>query len=203
MSNYNNVVDFFLDSNDIKKLKRYILRSSYYKNFLNNKLNRNLIIKASICVSILFFMLLFLKACLFIGINPMLSINKLVYNIAAFIEIFFKIFIVFIFSFFIFSYLNKINNSYLVSTEMEQLNLFLGKNHFYLSKENIKIFNDKLELLFNPADIHTISIYKEYIFFSNNKKVLFIVKCTDKFLRRTLSIDLEEIFKKQILIKEI
>lgn len=203
MSNYTTTIDFILDLNDIKKLKKYILKSSNSKSFLNNKLNKSLIIKTSIYTSLLFFMLLLLKAYLFIGGSSMFSINYLIYNIAAFIEIIFKIFIVFISSFFIFSYLNRINNSYLISSEIEKLNLFLGENHLYLSKKDIKISNNKIELLFSFSGIDNISLYKEYIFFSNNQKLLFVIKCADKTLKRTISIDLEENFKKQILIKEI
>ena len=204
MFDYNNCLDFFLDFNDIKKLKKYILKSSYYKSSLNDKLNKALIIKTSLYISLLFFLLLLFKIYLFfIEIHQILYFNNTVFNSALFIELFFKAFIIFILCFFIFIYLNKINNSYLISHEIERLNLFIGENKFYLSIKDIKIVNNKLELLINFSDIDTIFLYDEYIIFTNNKKLLCVIKCNDTVIKRTLGIKLQENFKKQILIKEI
>ncbi len=204
MFDYNNCLDFFLDFNDIKKLKKYILKSSYYKSSLNDKLNKALIIKTSLYISLLFFLLLLFKIYLFfIEIHQILYFNNTVFNSALFIELFFKAFIIFILCFFIFIYLNKINNSYLISHEIERLNLFIGENKFYLSNKDIKIVNNKLELLINFSDIDTIFLYDEYIIFTNNKKLLCVIKCNDIVIKRTLGIKLQENFKKQILIKEI
>lgn len=204
MFDYNNCLDFFLDFNDIKKLKKYILKSSYYKSSLNDKLNKALIIKTSLYISLLFFLLLLFKIYLFfIEIHQILYFNNTVFNSALFIELFFKAFIIFILCFFIFIYLNKINNSYLISHEIERLNLFIGENKFYLSNKDIKIVNNKLELLINFSDIDTIFLYDEYIIFTSNKKLLCVIKCNDKVIKRTLGIKLQENFKKQILIKEI
>lgn len=204
MFDYNNCLDFFLDFNDIKKLKKYILKSSYYKSSLNDKLNKALIIKTSLYISLLFFLLLLFKIYLFfIEIHQILYFNNTVFNSALFIELFFKAFIIFILCFFIFIYLNKINNSYLISHEIERLNLFIGENKFYLSNKDIKIVNNKLELLINFSDIDTIFLYDEYIIFTNNKKLLCAIKCNDTVIKRTLGIKLQENFKKQILIKEI
>ena len=204
MFDYNNCLDFFLDFNDIKKLKKYILKSSYYKSSLNDKLNKALIIKTSLYISLLFFLLLLFKIYLFfIEIHQILYFNNTVFNSALFIELFFKAFIIFILCFFIFIYLNKINNSYLISHEIERLNLFIGENKFYLSNKDIKIVNNKLELLINFSDIDTIFLYDEYIIFTNNKKLLCVINCNDTVIKRTLGIKLQENFKKQILIKEI
>lgn len=204
MFDYNNCLDFFLDFNDIKKLKKYILKSSYYKSSLNDKLNKALIIKTSLYISLLFFLLLLFKIYLFfIEIHQILYFNNTVFNSALFIELFFKAFIIFILCFFIFIYLNKINNSYLISHEIERLNLFIGENKFYLSNKDIKIVNNKLELLINFSDIDTIFLYDGYIIFTNNKKLLCVIKCNDTVIKRTLGIKLQENFKKQILIKEI
>ena len=204
MFDYNNCLDFFLDFNDIKKLKKYILKSSYYKSSLNDKLNKALIIKTSLYISLLFFLLLLIKIYLFfIEIHQILYFNNTVFNSALFIELFFKAFIIFILCFFIFIYLNKINNSYLISHEIERLNLFIGENKFYLSNKDIRIVNNKLELLINFSDIDTIFLYDEYIIFTNNKKLLCVIKCNDTVIKRTLGIKLQENFKKQILIKEI
>lgn len=204
MFDYNNCLDFFLDFNDIKKLKKYILKSSYYKSSLNDKLNKALIIKTSLYISLLFFLLLLFKIYLFfIEIHQILYFNNTVFNSALFIELFFKAFIIFILCFFIFIYLNKINNSYLISHEIKRLNLFIGENKFYLSNKDIKIVNNKLELLINFSDIDTIFLYDEYIIFTNNKKLLCVIKCNDTVIKRTLGIKLQENFKKQILIKEI
>ena len=204
MFDYNNCLDFFLDFNDIKKLKKYILKSSYYKSSLNDKLNKALIIKTSLYISLLFFLLLLFKIYLFfIEIHQILYFNNTVFNSALFIELFFKAFIIFILCFFIFIYLNKINNSYLISHEIERLNLFIGENKFYLSNKDIKIVNNKLELLINFSDIDTIFLYDEYIIFTNNKKLLCVIKCNGTVIKRTLGIKLQENFKKQILIKEI
>ena len=204
MFDYNNCLDFFLDFNDIKKLKKYILKSSYYKSSLNDKLNKALIIKTSLYISLLFFLLLLFKIYLFfIEIHQILYFNNIVFNSALFIELFFKAFIIFILCFFIFIYLNKINNSYLISHEIERLNLFIGENKFYVSNKDIKIVNNKLELLINFSDIDTIFLYDEYIIFTNNKKLLCVIKCNDTVIKRTLGIKLQENLKKQILIKEI
>ena len=185
-------------------MKKYILKSSYYKSSLNDKLNKALIIKTSLYISLLFFLLLLFKIYLFfIEIHQILYFNNTVFNSALFIELFFKAFIIFILCFFIFIYLNKINNSYLISHEIERLNLFIGENKFYLSNKDIKIVNNKLELLINFSDIDTIFLYDEYIIFTNNKKLLCVIKCNDTVIKRTLGIKLQENFKKQILIKEI
>ena len=204
MFDYNNCLDFFLDFNDIKKLKKYILKSSYYKSSLNDKLNKALIIKTSLYISLLFFLLLLFKIYLFfIEIHQILYFNNTVFNSALFIELFFKAFIIFILCFFIFIYLNKINNSYLISHEIERLNLFIGENKFYLSNKDIKIVNNKLELLINFSDIDTIFLYDEYIIFTNNKKLLCVIKFNDIVIKINLGIKLQVNFKKQILIKEI
>lgn len=204
MFEYNNCLDFFLDFNDMTKLKKYILKSSYYKGSLNDKLNKALIIKTSLYISLLFFLLLLFKIHLFfIEIDQILYLNNAVLNLTVFIELFFKAFIIFILSFFIFIYLNKMNNSHLISHEIERLNLFIGENKFYLSNKDIKIVNNKLELLINFSDIDTIFLYDEYIIFTSNQKLLCVIKCNDTVIKRTVGIKLQENFKKQILIKEI
>lgn len=203
MYNYITTLDFTINSKNIKDIKGYICQSSYYKNSINSRLCKTLIIKFSIYISLIFFALLSLKVYLFMNIDILWSIHGFLYNITILLEFFLKVIIVFISSLFMLIYLNKKNNSHLISLEYTKLNLFLGNNKFSLNKDYIQIMNNKISLYIPFSDIDSVSLYNEFIFISKNRKIICIVKCDDKNTRNNLIIHLEEALKKHIFIKEI
>lgn len=203
MYNYITTINFTINSKNIEDIKGYISQSSFYESSINFKICKPLIIKFSIYISLIFCALLFLKVYLFMNVNILWSIHSFLYNTTILLEFFLKIIIIFIISLFILTYLNKKNNSYLISLEYAQLNLFLGKNKFYLNKHHIQMVNNKISLSIPFNDIDYISLYNEFIFIFKNKKILCIIKCDDKNIRNNLSIHLEEALKKHIFIKEI
>lgn len=203
MDNYITTLDFIITPKNIENMENYISESIYYKNSINSRICKPLIIKFSIYISLIFFGLLFSKVYLFMNIDFHWSIHSFLYNITILSEFFLKVFIALISSSSILIYLNKKNNSHLVSLEYNKLNLFLGENKFHLNKHYIKIINNKISLCIPFSHIDSISLYNEFIFISKKKKLMCIIKCDDKNIRNKLIIHLEEALKKHIFIKEI
>lgn len=198
----NNHLDFSISSDDIDNLKKHILKSNYYKNLLTNKSNKNIIMKTSLLVSLIFFILILFKVYTFVSFDSSTIINGSL-CVVIFFELCFKIIALFICVFFILGHLNKKNSLYLICKEIENLNIFLGNNTFNLTQDSIEISNNRVELSLTYSDVHDISLYGEYILFLKNNKIIFMIKCNNKLIRNSLAVKLEQKLKKQILIKEI